>query len=186
VTVVTPFQTVGPFFDFGLELDGGDVVASEAAHGRRIVIEGSIRDGAGDPVADAIVEVWQANAAGRYRHPADEREAPLDPACDGSGRVPTTGEGRFTFSTVMPGRVAGPDGRWQAPHVLVSVLARGILTRLATRIYFDGEPANADDPVLELVPEERRGTLIARLAAENRYVFDIVLQGPGETVFFDV
>jgi len=94
--------------------------------------------------------------------------------------------GRFSFSTVMPGRVAGPDGRLQAPHLLVSVMARGILTRLATRIYFESEPANADDPILELVPENRRGTLIARLAGSNRYVFDVKLQGSGETVFFDV
>jgi protocatechuate 3,4-dioxygenase alpha subunit len=100
--------------------------------------------------------------------------------------VSTTGDGRFAFTTVMPGRVPGPDGRWQAPHLLVSVLARGILTRLATRIYFEDEPGNADDPVLGLVPDERRGTLVARRAEPNRYVFDVVLQGPGETVFFDV
>jgi protocatechuate 3,4-dioxygenase, alpha subunit len=186
VAVVTPFQTVGPFFDFGLELQGGDIIASEAADGVHIVVEGSIRDGAGDPVPDAIVEVWQANAAGRYRHPADEERAPLDPACDGFGRIATTGDGHFAFTTVMPGRVSGPDGRWQAPHLLISVLARGVLTRLATRIYFEDEPAIADDPVLGLVPEHRRGTLIARRAEPNRYRFDIVLQGSGETVFFDV
>ncbi len=97
MAVVTPFQTVGPFFDFGMELDGGEIVAAEAAQGRHVVIEGSIRDGAGDPVADAIVEVWQANAAGRYRHPDDDGDAPLDPACDGFGRVPTSADGRFRF-----------------------------------------------------------------------------------------
>ena len=186
MAVVTPFQTVGPFFDFGLELETGEVVATAAAQGRQIVVEGSLRDGAGAPVSDAIVEVWQASAAGRYRHPADDRDVPLDPECDGFGRVATTADGRFSFSTVMPGRVAGPDGRLQAPHLLVSVMARGILTRLATRIYFENEPANADDPILELVPENRRGTLIARLAGSNRYVFDVKLQGSGETVFFDV
>jgi protocatechuate 3,4-dioxygenase, alpha subunit len=185
LAIVTPFQTVGPFFDFGLDLENGNVLATSAAQGRQIVVEGSIRDGAGDPVADAIVEAWQANAAGRYRHPADERSVPLDAACDGFGRVSTT-EGRFEFSTVMPGRVAAPDGRLQAPHLVVSVLARGILARLATRIYFEGEAANAEDPILELVPARRRPTLIARRAGDNRYVFDIKLQGPGETVFFDV
>jgi protocatechuate 3,4-dioxygenase, alpha subunit len=186
LAVVTPFQTVGPFFDFGMELDGGEIVAAEAAQGRHVVIEGSIRDGAGDPVVDAIVEVWQANAAGRYRHPDDDGDAPLDPACDGFGRVPTSADGRFRFSTVMPGPVGGTDGRSQAPHIVVSVLARGVLTRLATRIYFEDEPSNSVDPILELVPEDRRGTLLARKADPDRYVFDIVLQGPGETVFFDV
>jgi protocatechuate 3,4-dioxygenase alpha subunit len=186
VAFVTPFQTVGPFFDFGLEMEGGSLVATEAAEGRHIVIDGSVRDGAGDPVADAIVEVWQANAAGRFRHPTDDRSLPLDSACDGFGRVATAWNGRFSFSTVFPGSVPGPQGHSQAPHLLVSVLARGILTRLATRIYFEGEPSNADDPVLALVPPDRRGTLIARQAGENRYVFDVVLQGPGETVFFDV
>ena len=97
LAVVTPFQTVGPFFDFGLELETGEVVATAAAQGRQIVVEGSLRDGAGAPVSDAIVEVWQANAAGRYRHPADDRDVPLDPACDGFGRVATTADGRFTF-----------------------------------------------------------------------------------------
>jgi protocatechuate 3,4-dioxygenase, alpha subunit len=186
VAVVTPFQTVGPFFDFGLELEGGGIVASHAADGMHIVVAGSIRDGAGDPVPDAIIEVWQANAAGRYRHPADDGRAPLDSACDGFGRVATNAEGRFAFTTVFPGRVPGPDGTWQAPHLLVSVLARGVLTRLATRIYFEDEPANAEDLVLNLVPEHRRGTLVARRTDPTQFVFDIVLQGSGETVFFDV
>jgi protocatechuate 3,4-dioxygenase alpha subunit len=186
MTVVTPSQTVGPFFDFGLEFEGGEVIAADGARGTHIVIDGSMRDGAGDPVPDAVVEVWQANAAGRYRHPADERPAPLDPSCDGFGRVGTGADGRFAFRTIMPGPVPGPDGRPQAPHLLVSVLARGLLARLATRIYFEHEPANSEDPVLSLVPEHRRGTLIAKQADATRYVFDIVLQGPGETVFFDV
>ncbi len=183
---VSPFQTIGPFFDFGLEIGDGDLIASEAADGVHIVVEGVIRDGAGDPVPDAIVEVWQANAAGRYRHPADNGPAAIDPACDGFGRVATNGDGRFAFRTVLPGRVRGPDERWQAPHLLVSVLSRGVQTRLATRIYFEDQPSNADDPVLGLVPAHRRGTLVARRADASRYVLDILLQGPGETVFFDV
>jgi protocatechuate 3,4-dioxygenase alpha subunit len=184
--VITPSQTVGPFFDFGLEIKGGEIVASEAADGIHITVEGVLRDGAGDPVPDAMIEVWQANAAGKYRHPADDGRAPLDPSCDGFGRVPTTPEGRFKFKTVKPGRVPGPEGTTQAPHLLVSVLARGILTRLATRIYFEDESTNADDPVLSLVPEDRRQTLVARRGEGMQYSFDIVLQGPGETVFFDV
>jgi protocatechuate 3,4-dioxygenase, alpha subunit len=186
VAGLTPSQTVGPFFDFGLEYEGGEIVAGDAAQGRHIIVEGSVRDGVGDAVTDAVIEVWQANAAGRYKHPLDDRETPLDPACGGFGRTPTTGEGRFAFRTVQPGSTPGPDGTIQAPHLLVSVLARGLLTRLATRIYFENEPANADDPVLVLVPAERRDTLIARQVEPDRYVFDIVLQGPGETVFFDV
>ena len=186
MSVLTPSQTVGPFFDFGLEIADGDRVASAAADGRRIVLEGTMRDGAGAPVPDALVEVWQANAAGRYRHPADPQVAPLDPECDGFGRVATNADGRFAFRTVLPGRVPGPENRWQAPHLLVSVLARGLLTRLATRIYFEGQPANADDPVLNLVPAHRRSTLIARRGTPDQYIFDLVLQGPDETVFFDV
>jgi len=184
---LTPSQTVGPFFDFGLEIEGGDIVASPAADGRHIVVQGSLRDGAGDPVPDAIIEVWQANAAGRFRHPADEGGIPLDEGCDGFGRVATTTEGRFTIRTVMPGRVPGTEpSQWQAPHLLVSILARGLLTRLATRIYFADDAANGNDAVLALVPPDRRGTLIARRIDPATFAFDIVLQGPGETVFFDV
>jgi protocatechuate 3,4-dioxygenase alpha subunit len=187
VAGVTPFQTVGPFFDFGLEIAGGDIVASPGADGLHIVVEGSLRDGAGDPVPDAVIEIWQANAAGRYRHPADDRRMPLDDGCDGFGRVDTTDEGRFSFRTVVPGRVPGAEaGRWQAPHLLISVLGRGVQTRLATRMYFPDETANDDDPVLALVPADRRGTLIARRVDPATLAFDIVLQGPGETVFFDV
>ena len=145
-----------------------------------------MRDGAGDPVSDAVIEVWQANAAGRYRHPRDDGAAPLDPGCGGFGRSATNSEGRFAFRTVQPGPTPGPDGTRQAPHLVVSVLARGLLARLATRIYFEHERANDADPVLALVPPARRTTLIARQVEPRRYVFDIVLQGPGETVFFDV
>ena len=134
MAVVTPFQTVGPFFDFGLVIrrrrhrrDPGPPTACTSWSTERSATAPAIR------CRTRIVEVWQANAAGRYRHPADERRTPLDPACDGFGRVATIADGRFEFATVMPGRVAAPDGRRQAPHLLVSVLARGILTRLATR-----------------------------------------------------
>jgi len=186
VAGLTPSQTLGPFFDFGLIIPDGDVVATSQSAGRHVVIEGTLRDGNGDPVADALVEVWQANAAGKYRHDADRQDRPLDPAFDGFGRVATSDRGEFAFKTVVPGRVPGPDGTLQAPHLAVGVLARGVLTRLVTRLYFEDEPSNAEDPVLALVPAERRSTLIAKRVEPDRYRFDITLQGRFETVFFDV
>jgi protocatechuate 3,4-dioxygenase alpha subunit len=186
VSGLTPFQTLGPFFDFGLVIRDGGTVALPAAAGRHVTIEGTVRDGAGDVLPDALIEVWQANAAGRYAHPADSRDTPLAPGCDGFGRVATDEGGAFTFSTVVPGRVPGPNGSWQAPHLAIGVLARGLLTRLVTRLYFEDEPSNDEDAVLALVPAPRRSTLIAKRTAANRYRFDIVLQGAGETVFFDV
>ena len=183
---LTPFQTLGPFFDFGLIIPDGGAVAQPAASGRHVTIEGTVRDGAGDVLPDALVEVWQANAAGRYAHPADQGEAPIDPACDGFGRVATDDLGFFSFATVVPGRVPGPDNSLQAPHLAISVLARGLLTRLVTRLYFEDEPSNAEDTVLKLVAAERRSTLLAKRTGDNRYRFDIILQGAGETVFFDV
>jgi len=186
VAGLTPSQTLGPFFDFGLIIPDGDVVATSQSAGRHVVIEGTLRDGNGDPVADALVEVWQANAAGKYRHDADRQDRPLDPAFDGFGRVATSDRGAFAFKTVVPGRVPGPDGTLQAPHLAVGVLARGVLTRLVTRLYFEDEPSNAEDAVLALVPAERRSTLIAKRVEPDRYRFDITLQGRGETVFFDV
>jgi protocatechuate 3,4-dioxygenase alpha subunit len=183
---LTPFQTLGPFFDFGLVIPDGGVVAQPAAAGRHIAVEGTVRDGAGDVLPDAVIEIWQANAAGKYRHPDDHQNAPVDPACDGFGRVATDDLGRFAFTTIVPGRVPGPDGSLQAPHLAVGVLARGLLTRLVTRMYFEDESSNAEDAVLALVLRERRATLLAKRAGADRYRFDIVLQGPGETVFFDV
>ena len=140
----------------------------------------------GRVVPDSLVEIWQANAAGRYAHPDDHQSKPLDPNFTGYGRAPTDDDGRFAIETVMPGRVPGPDGTLQAPHILLGILARGILTRLVTRIYFDDEPSTRDDPILSLVPAERRATLIAKPVGDDRYRFDLVLQGDGETVFFDV
>lgn len=174
---LTPFQTVGPFFAI-LPLAGEESAATPGAPGRSISIEGVVRDGAGAVVPDALIETWQADAAGRFDA--------ADPTFRGFARAATDDSGRYQIRTVMPGPVGGPQGRAQAPHVLVSILARGILTRLVTRIYFAGEPANAADPLLSLVPEARRGTLLANSLAPNQYRFDIILQGPGETVFFDV
>lgn len=183
---LTPFQTLGPFFDFGLVIRDGGTVAEPGAHGRHVLIEGVVRDGEGAVLSDALVEVWQANAAGKYRHPADTQNRPLDPSFDGFGRMATDDSGHFSFKTVVPGRVPGPDGKLQAPHLAVGVLARGVLTRLVTRLYFEDEPANAEDPILALVPAGRRSTLLAKRVAPDRYRFDITLQGEGETVFFDV
>jgi protocatechuate 3,4-dioxygenase alpha subunit len=124
-------------------------MADSGTQGTRVSIEGTVLDGAGAPIPDALVEVWQANAAGRYNHPDDVRDLPVDPAFDGFGRIATDALGRFSFDTVKPGRVPGPGGRLQAPHIVVSLLGRGILTRLVTRVYFDDEPAaNDEDPIL--------------------------------------
>jgi protocatechuate 3,4-dioxygenase, alpha subunit len=183
---LTPFQTLGPFFDFGLIIPNGGIIAEPGAAGRHVSIEGVVRDGVNDPLPDALVEVWQANAAGKYRHPADSHDRPLEAAFYGFGRVVTDDRGGFTFNTILPGRVPGPDGALQAPHLVIGVLARGLLTRLVTRLYFENEPSNGEDPVLVLVPAERRSTLVAERIGDDRYRFDIKLQGDGETVFFDV
>ena len=183
----TPFQTIGPFFSFALDFRDGEKLTVDGTTGTPIVVSGTVLDGAGAPIPDALIEIWQANAAGRYHHPDDRRDAPaLDPAFDGFGRAGTDDAGRFAFATIKPGRVPGPSGRLQAPHILVSVLGRGILTRLVTRLYFEDAAANADDPILAMVPEARRSTLVARLETPGRYRFNIVIQGDNETVFFDV
>jgi len=182
----TPSQTVGPFFHHALPFEGGGILVRPGTKGKRIVIEGTVRDGAGAPAADVLIESWQADAGGRYHHPEDHQRQPMDEGFDGFGRVPTSDDGRFLIETVKPGAVPGPRGRAQAPHILLGVLGRGLLTRLVTRLYFDDEAANAQDPILELVPAARRPTLVARRVADGRYHFDIVLQGQDETVFFDV
>ncbi|HEY2896960.1 MAG TPA: protocatechuate 3,4-dioxygenase subunit alpha [Gemmatimonadaceae bacterium] len=183
---LTPFQTVGPFFAICLSDSGCARIATERAAGRHITVEGTVRDGAGAVVPDSLIEIWQANAAGRYAHPDDHQSKPLDPDFTGYGRAPTDDEGHFAIETVMPGRVPGPHGTLQAPHLLLGILARGILTRLVTRIYFADEPSTAEDPILSLVPAERRATIIAIPVGDDRYRFDLTLQGAGESVFFDV
>jgi protocatechuate 3,4-dioxygenase alpha subunit len=183
---VTPFQTVGPYFAVMLRSRAACTQITGPAAGPRIVIDGGVVDAEGSPIPDAFVEVWQADASGRYRHPDDPRSSSADPAFCGYGWAHTRSDGGFTFDTVKPGPVPGPDGGSQAPHVLVSVMARGILTRFITRMYFEGEPANASDPVLALVPEARRKTLIARQTGDHAYRFEIAMQGPNETVFFDL
>jgi len=194
----TPSQTVGPYFAYGLTAEQYQYpftqvataqVAKEGTEGERIRIVGRVLDGEGNPVDDAMIEVWQANAHGRYNHPADDRKDNLlDPEFRGFGRVGTgtDPENRFIVDTVKPG--APGDG--QAPHIDVIVFMRGLLTHAFTRIYFSDEAeANAADPVLAKVDEDRRDTLIARrdeTLAGTVYRFDIHMQGDKETVFFDV
>ncbi len=181
----TSSQTIGPFFhDALLDEDRSELVSPD--HPEAIKIEGTIYDGAGEVVPDAMVEIWQANRAGRYDHPADDREdLPLDEDFSGFGRSGTDASGEFSFLTVKPGPVPGPDGRVQAPHVMVSVFARGLLDRLVTRIYFpDEEEANAVDPVLSSIEDqELRRTLVAREEG-GALRFDIHLQGDKQTAFF--
>jgi protocatechuate 3,4-dioxygenase beta subunit len=183
--VATTSQTVGPFFSIGLGWLARADLASPGVHGERVSVAGRVLDGDGQPVSDALLELWQANASGRYAHPEDTQSLPLDPAFRGYGRVPTDGEGRFHFTTVKPGPVPGPGGAPQAPHIVVSVFARGLLKRLVSRMYFPDEPANASDLALGLVEPARRGTLVAQRQRSGSLEWNVVLQGPGETVFFD-
>lgn len=185
----TPSQTVGPFFHFALPKYAGPVLVSDQTKGERITIEGRVLDGDGQPLSDAMIEIWQANAEGRYDHPEDEQSKELDPAFHGFGRSATDKEGRYGFQTIRPGPVPGPGNTLQAPHINVTVFARGMLKQLVTRIYFEDEKLNADDPILGRIPDQsRRSTLIARRknGKDAPFVFDIVLQGEGETVFFEV
>lgn len=179
----TPWQTVGPFLHIGLTWLNSDELADEGVAGERIEVQGRVVDGRGEPMADAMLELWQADALGRYA------DAEAISGFRGFGRVPTGADGTFAFRSIKPGRVPGPHSRLQAPHINVSLFARGILRRLTTRIYFADEASNADDPVLQAVPQARRGTLLAR-GEGGRYRFDIVAQGtaagPPETVFFDI
>lgn len=184
----TPSQTVGPFFHYALlDEELSRLVAPD--HPSAIRIEGTVRDGTGEIVPDAMLEIWQANQAGRYAHPEDAREdLPLEEGFSGFGRTGTDSAGRFEFVTVKPGPVPGPgDWELQAPHISVSVFARGVLKRLATRIYFpDEEEANAADPVLTSTQDpDLRSTLVAH-ALEGGLRFDIYLQGDRQTAFFDV
>lgn len=184
----TPSQTVGPYLSLGMTWMTVDDLAPPGVAGQRIRVSGRLLDGDGKPVTDGMIEIWQANAAGRYHHPGDDSSRPLDPRFLGFGRIPTGADGGFRFATVKPGPVPGPGNRWQAPHLLVAVFMRGILKQLWTRLYFADEAANAEDPVLALVADPaRRQTLIAAPDPKSgEYRFDIHLQGPDETVFFDL
>jgi protocatechuate 3,4-dioxygenase alpha subunit len=193
---ITPSQTVGPYFAYGLISNGkydwndaftNNLVTPDTT-GERIRVEGRVFDGDGQPVPDCMLEVWQADAQGRFADPKDKRALP-NAKFHGFGRCGTDANGDYAFETIKPGSVPDPDGKPQAPHILLAVFARGMLLHLYTRIYFGGEAANAADPVLALVPADRRATLIASREAGNGnpvYRLDIRLQGDNETVFFEV
>jgi protocatechuate 3,4-dioxygenase alpha subunit len=183
----TTWQTVGPFFPIGLQWLYKDNLVGPEVSGERIVLQGRVLDADGQGVPDAVLEIWQANSAGKYAHPEDIHDKPLEKGFDGFGRIPTSQDGSFRFTTVKPGRVPGPDDKLQAPHIVVSVFMRGLLRRLITRIYFPDDPANAEDFALNLVEASRRATLIARRSIDPGELleWDVILQGPNETVFFD-
>jgi protocatechuate 3,4-dioxygenase alpha subunit len=183
----TTSQTVGPFFTIGLTRMNRSELAGPGVSGERVTVEGRVVDGDGVPIPDAVIEIWQANSFGKYAHPEDLQDKPLESGFLGYGRVPTDDGGRFSFTTIKPGAVPGPDGKMQAPHLAVSVFMRGLLKRLVTRIYFPDEAGNADDFVLNLVEASRRGTLIARAVLGKAGVLEwnVVMQGESETVFFD-
>ena len=183
----TASQTVGPFLHIGLDWLVNDILAGPGVSGERIVVEGRIVDADGSGVADALVEIWQANAHGRYAHPDDTQAKPLEPGFTGFGRVATGDDGGFRFATIKPGRVPAAERGLQAPHLNVTIFMRGMLKHLQTRLYFPGDPANAEDPVLSSVPSTRRETLIAKPIAgrPGALSWNVVLQGAGETVFFD-
>ena len=184
---LTSSQTVGPYF--AICLTPGPITPHVVDPGdpRAIWVSGTLLDGAGDPVPDAMIEIWQANAAGRYNHPADDRtEAPLEDGFLGFARSDTVDAGQFGFVTVKPGSVPWPAGGMQAPHLEVGVFARGLLKRVVTRMYFPDEiEANATDPVLARLGDAARATLIATDEGDGLR-FDIRLQGPGHTTFFAV
>jgi protocatechuate 3,4-dioxygenase alpha subunit len=186
----TPSQTVGPFYAIGMTRTPMNVLATDSTEGQRIRIEGQIFDGDGAPIPDVLVEIWQANAYGRYNHPDDKQEKPLDANFTGWGRSGTDAKCFYSFETIKPGPVPGNGQTVQAPHINFVIFARGMLVHAYTRMYFADEPANASDPVLNSIKnKKRRRTLIAAPGMENGktvYRFDIRLQGDDETVFFDV
>jgi protocatechuate 3,4-dioxygenase alpha subunit len=193
---ITPSQTVGPFFKYGLTPNGqyawndafSNNLVTPDASGERIRVEGRVFDGDGQPVSDCMLEIWQADAQGRFSDPQDKRALP-NSMFKGFGRCGTDPNGDYVFDTIRPGAVPDPDGKPQAPHLLLAIFARGMVLHLYTRIYFDGEAANAADPVMALVPADRRSTLIAVRepgSGNAVYRFNIRLQGENETVFFDI
>jgi len=181
----TTSQTIGPYLRIGLEWMVIEDLAPSGVAGERVKIEGRVLDADGKPVNDAAVEIWQANSQGKYASPEDPQDKPLEPGFRGYGRSLTDDAGSFRFRSIKPGRVPGPDGKLQAPHLIVTIFMRGLLKQLVTRLYFPEEAANADDAVLNLVPAERRSTLIARKRTDGTLEWNLVLQGKNETVFFD-
>lgn len=190
--IPTGSQTAGPYFKFGLDHpEWSDLTAGGKAVGDKIRIEGRVTDGDGAAVPDALLEIWQANAAGKYAHPEDHQDKAVDPNFRGFGRCSTDKDGHYHFLTIRPGAVPGRGNTLQAPHIGVRIFARGLLKHVMTRLYFPEEPLNKTDPVLGSIEDAaRRQTLIGVSGkadgAVKIYRFDIALQGKGETVFFDV
>jgi protocatechuate 3,4-dioxygenase alpha subunit len=201
---ITPSQTVGPFFAYGLaphsrcqwqpndNYDSKETVSANLVtpdvSGTRIRVEGRVLDGDGVGINDAMLEIWQADAQGRYAHPRDARTRP-NTRFKGFGRSATDKSGTYSFDTIKPGSVPGPDGKPQAPHIVFCIFSRGMLRQIYTRLYFSDEAANGADPILAMVPADRRGTLIAHKETQGDrtvYRFDIRVQGENETVFFDI
>ena len=200
---ITPSQTVGPFFAYGLTPKGrcewdpngsyawkntveSNLVTPDAS-GTRIRIEGIVYDGDNLPINDCMIEIWQADSQGRYASP--RAGAVSNTQFKGFGRSATDKAGVFAFDTIKPGQVTGPGGKPQAPHIVVCIFSRGMIRQVYTRLYFDDEAANATDPILTMVPADRRKTLIAHKQAGTEpalYRFDIRVQGGDETVFFDI
>ena len=201
---ITPSQTVGPFFAYGLaphsrcdwqpskiydwkETVGANLITPDAT-GQKVRIEGRVTDGDGKPINDAMIEIWQADGQGRYAHARGEKPRP-NSKFTGFGRSATDKGGEFSFDTIKPGSVPGPGGARQAPHIVVCIFSRGMLRQVYTRLYFSDEVGNEGDPILALVPADRRGTLIAHKqpgSGSAVYRFDIRVQGENETVFFDI
>lgn len=200
---ITPSQTVGPFFAYGLTPVGrcewdpnghyswknsveSNLVTPDVS-GTRIRVVGTVHDADNAPINDCMIEIWQADAQGRYASPQDSRALP-NSQFKGFGRSATDKAGLFVFDTIKPGAVPGPGGKNQAPHIVVAIFSRGMLRQVYTRLYFSDEPANTADPVLNLVPAERRGTLIAHKEAGDPpvYRFNVHMQGDKETVFFEI
>ena len=191
---LTPAQTIGPYSAFSLtpheraknypwRAVANENLATDDAIGERIRIEGRVSNAAGKPHLRTLLEFWQADAEGRYAHPRDARTRP-NSSFRGFGRAETDATGCYAFETIKPGPVPGPGGRIQAPHILVAIHSPYLLTHLCSRIYFEDEGANVHDPVLALVPADRRQTLLARKNG-GTYRMDFVTQGENETVFFD-
>jgi protocatechuate 3,4-dioxygenase, alpha subunit len=187
--IPSPSQTVGPFFHLGLT-DPYSIsqIAGKDAKGERVKLISAVYDAEGIPIPDAMLEIWQANADGKYNHPDDFQNKAIEQGFRGFGRLASDKNGVCVFETIKPGRVPSWTDVPQAPHLEVSVFARGVLKRLPTRVYFAGDPANQEDPALALVPADRRETLMARPEAGQPGVwrFHIYLGGDKETVFFDV
>ncbi len=186
----TPSQTIGPFFHYGLfTRDNLNILVTDDTQGKRIIVKGQVTDGAGTPIPDALIEIWQADSQGYFNHPADPNAAKADSNFRYFGRADTTNDGIYSFRTVKPGVVPFDADHDQAPHINFRLFSRGLLIHAYTRLYFaDEAESNQHDPILNFVPDVRRHTLIA-LPQETgdltTYCFNIALQGENETVFFN-